>query len=200
VNFVAVGNGQYIVSFMLRVHHVSLTQVGLVLGPLIGGLTVGVGYGVGKILSFLMERDRAWLARWPAIGVALGVPVSVAAYLTPSFATMIALQIVGLLCTSSYLISLYTTAQGVVQPRVRATASALVIIVINTLGYGLGPPAIGALSDFLNSHVVSLGLSDAAHASGQGLRYALVVGSVVNLWAAVHYLIGAARLKEDWVG
>ncbi|HEY2594792.1 MAG TPA: hypothetical protein VGK33_12905, partial [Chloroflexota bacterium] len=200
VNFVAVGNGQYIVSFMLRVHHVSLTQVGLVLGPLIGVLTVGVGYGVGKILSFLVERDRAWLARWPAIGVALGVPVSVAAYLTPSFATMIALQIVGLLCTSSYLISLYTTAQGVVQPRVRATASALVIIVINTLGYGLGPPAIGALSDFLNGQVVSLGLSDAAHASGQGLRYALVVGSVVNLWAAVHYLIGAARLKEDWVG
>ncbi|HEX3920003.1 MAG TPA: MFS transporter [Caulobacteraceae bacterium] len=200
VNFVAVGNGQYIVSFMLRVHHVTLTQVGLVLGPLVGGLTVVVGYAVGKILSALMEKDRAWLARWPAIGVAIGVPVSVAAYLTPSFPMLIVLQIVGLLCTSSYLISLYTTAQGVVQPRVRATASALVIIVINTLGYGLGPPAIGALSDFLSSHAVALGLADAAHASGQGLRYALVIGSVVNLWAAVHYFIGARRLKADWVG
>jgi hypothetical protein len=87
-----------------------------------------------------------------------------------------------------------------VQPRVRSTASAAVIIVINTIGYGIGPPVIGALSDFMHSHVVAFGLSDAAHASGQGLRYALICGSVVNLWAAVHYLIGARKLKADWVG
>jgi predicted MFS family arabinose efflux permease len=200
VNFVAVGNGQYIVSFMIRVHHVSLISVGVILGPLIGGLTVASGYGVGKILNFLSERDRAWLARWPGIGVALGVPISVAAYLTASFPVMVGLQVVGLLCTNAYLVSLYTTAQGVVQPRVRATAAAMVIMVINTIGYGLGPPVIGALSDFLNAHAVAFGLSDAAHAGAQGLRYALVAGCLVNLWAAAHYLIGATRLEKDWVG
>jgi predicted MFS family arabinose efflux permease len=200
VNFVAVGNGQYIVSFMLRVHHLSLTRVGLILGPLVGGLTVVSGYAVGKVLNFLSERDRGWLARWPGIGVALGVPISVAAYLTPSVPVMIGLQLLGLLCTNAYLISLYTTAQGVVQPRVRATAAAMVVVVINTIGYGVGPPAIGALSDFLNSHAVAFGLSDAAHAGAQGLRYALVAGALVNLWAAVHYLIGATKLKRDWVG
>ena len=200
VNFVAVGNGQYIVSFLLRAHHISLTQVGLVLGPVTGGLTVLSVFGVGKILNFLAEKDRAWLARWPGVGVALGVPVSVAAYLAPSVAVMIALQMVGLLCTNAYLISLYTTAQGVVQPRVRATASALVVIVINTIGYGLGPPAIGALSDFMHAHVVAFGLSDAAHASANGLRYALICGALVNLWASAHYLIGSTKLKRDWVG
>jgi len=200
VNFVAVGNGQYLVSFLLRVHHVSLTQVGLILGPLLGGLTVIFGVAVGKILSYLSERNRAWLARWPGIGVALSVPISIAAYMTPSVAIMITLQLVSVLCYGSYLTSLYTTAQGVVQPRVRATASALVIIVINTLGYGLGPPVVGALSDFLHNHVVALGLSDPAHAAAEGLRYALVCGVLVNLWAAVHYLIGATKLKKDWVG
>jgi predicted MFS family arabinose efflux permease len=200
VNFVAVGNGQYIVSLMIRVHHVSLTQVGLVLGPLVGGLTVISVYAVGRILNFLSERDRAWLARWPGIGVALGVPVSIAAYLAPSFAVMVAFQMVGLLCANAYLTSLYTTAQGVVQPRVRATAAAMVIVVINTIGYGFGPPVIGALSDFLHAHVVALGLSDPAHASAQGLRYALICGALVNLWASAHYLIGSTKLKEDWVG
>jgi MFS family permease len=200
VNFVAVGNGQYLVSFMLRAYHISLTQVGLVLGPLVGGVTVLSVYGVGRTISHLAEKDRAWLARWPGIGVALGVPVSLAAYMAPSFGIMIALLVLGLLCTNAYLISLYTTAQGVVPPRMRATATALVIMVINTIGYGLGPPVIGALSDFLKDHVVAFGLSDPAHASAQGLRYALMCGALVNLWAAVHYLIGSTKLKRDWVG
>jgi predicted MFS family arabinose efflux permease len=200
VNFVAVGNGQYIVSFLLRVHHISLTQVGLILGPLVGALTVVSVWAVGKILSYLTERDKAWLARWPGIGVAIGVPVSVLAYLAPSVWVMISLQLVGLLCTNAYLISLYTTAQGVVQPRVRATAAAVMVIVINVLGYGLGPPAIGALSDFFNAHAVAFGLSDRAHAAAQGLRYALVCGSLINLWASAHYLIGSTKLKKDWVG
>jgi len=200
VNFVAVGNGQYLVSFIIRVHHVSLTEIGLILGPLVGGLTVVSVWAVGSILSYLAEKDRAWLARWPGIGVAIGVPVSVSAYLAPSIWIMVPLQMVGLLCTNAYLISLYTTTQGVVQPRVRATATAVVIMVVNVIGYGLGPPAIGALSDFLKDHVVALGLSDGAHAAAQGLRYALVTGALVNLWASAHYLIGSTKLKKDWVG
>jgi len=200
VNFVAVGNGQYVISFLVRQYHVSLTQVGLTLGPLTGGFTVLSVFVVGRILNHLTEKDRAWLARWPGIGVAIGVPISLCAYMAPSFWIMLALQMVGLLCTNAYLISLYTTAQGVVQPRMRATASAMVVIVINTVGYGLGPPAIGALSDFMASHVVAFGLSDAKHAAAQGLRYALMCGALVNLWASVHYLIGSTKLKKDWVG
>jgi predicted MFS family arabinose efflux permease len=200
VNFVAVGNGQYIVSFLLRTYHIPLTQVGLVLGPVIGTISVVSVIVVGRIISRLAEKDRAWLARWPGIGVAIGVPVSLCAYMAPSFPIMLGFQIVGLLCTNAYLISLYTTAQGVVPVRMRATAAALVIMVANVIGYGLGPPAIGALSDFLQAHVVAFGLSDAAHASSQGLRYALMCGALVNLWAAVHYLIGSRHLKREWVG
>jgi predicted MFS family arabinose efflux permease len=200
VNFVAVGNGQYVVSFIIRVHHVSLTKIGLILGPLLGGLTVVSVWAVGKILSYLTEKDRAWLARWPGIGVAIGVPVSISAYLAPSIWIMVPLQMVGVLCTNAYLISLYTTTQGVVQPRVRATATAVVIMVVNIIGYGLGPPAIGALSDFMKDHVVAFGLSDPAHAAAQGLRYALVCGALVNLWASAHYLIGSTKLMKDWVG
>ena len=200
VNFVAVGNGQYLVSFMIREHGMTLSQIGLTTGPLLGIFTALSVYVVGKIINHLSETDRAWLGRWPGIGVALGVPISLCAYMAPSVWIMVPLQMVAILCTNTYLISLYTTAQGIVPPRMRATATALVIMVINTIGYGLGPPAIGALSDFLKDHVVALGLSDGAHVSAEGLRYALMCGSLVNLWAAVHYLIGSTKLKKDWVG
>jgi hypothetical protein len=73
-------------------------------------------------------------------------------------------------------------------------------MVINTIGYGLGPPVVGALSDFLKDHVVAFGLSDPAHAAAEGLRYALMCGALVNLWASLHYLIGSTKLKNDWVG
>ena len=200
VNFVAVGNGQYLVSFLLRVHHISLSQVALILGPLVGGITVAAVYLTGRGLSALTEKNKAWLGRWPGIGVALNAPVMICAYLAPSMWIVVPLQMVALVCSSAYLISLYTTAQGVVQPRVRATATAVVIMVINVIGYGLGPPAIGALSDFMKDHVVAFGLSDTAHAAAQGLRYALVCGVLVNLWASAHYLIGSTKLKQDWVG
>jgi predicted MFS family arabinose efflux permease len=200
VNFVAVGNGQYLISFLLRVHHMSLSQVGLILGPVLGAVTVISGLVVGRILGHLAEKDRAWLGRWPGIGVALGVPASIFAYLTPSVVVMISMQVVHLLCINAYLISLYTIAQGVVQPRMRATAAAVVMIVINTIGFGFGPPVIGALSDFMHNHVVAQGLSTPAQASAEGLRYALICGVLVNFWAAIHYLIGATKLKKDWVG
>ncbi|MGZ3377274.1 MAG: spinster family MFS transporter [Phenylobacterium sp.] len=200
VNFVSVGNGQYVISFLLRAHHMSLSQVGIIYGPVVGVVTIASGLVVGQILGALAEKDRAWLARWPGIGVALGAPLSIMAYLTPSVVLMITLQMLHLVCINAYLTSLYTTAQGVVQPRVRATAAATVMIVINTIGYGFGPPTIGALSDFMHSHVVAFGLSAPAQASAQGLRYALVIGALVNFWAAAHYLIGARSLKKDWVG
>ena len=200
VNFVAVGNGQYVVSFLLRVRHISLSQAALILGPLVGGISVFAVWATGKALNALVARDKAWLGRWPGIGMLLNVPVAICAYLSPSLWIQVPLQMVALVCSSSYLISLYTTAQGVVQPRVRATSSAVVIMVINLIGYGLGPPAIGALSDFMQAHVVAFGLSDPAHAAGQGLRYALCCGVLVNLWAATHYLIGSTKLKKDWVG
>jgi len=200
VNFVAVGNGQYLVSFLLRVRHISISQAALIFGPLVGGVTVLAVYLTGKFLNALAAKDKAWLGRWPAIGMLLNVPVAICAYLSPSLWIQVPLQMVALTCSSAYLISLYTTAQGVVQPRVRATASAVVIMVINLIGYGLGPPVIGALSDFMQAHVVAFGLSDPAHAAGQGLRYAMVCGVLVNLWAATHYLIGSTKLKKDWVG
>jgi MFS family permease len=113
---------------------------------------------------------------------------------------MVALQVIALLCMNTYLLTLYATAQGIVTPRMRATATAMVIMVINTIGYGLGPPVFGALSDFFHQNVVAWGLSDEAHSSANGLRYALMCGAIIYVWASVHYFIGSTKLKRDWVG
>ena len=51
---------------------------------------------------------------------------------------------------------------------------------------GLGPYLVGVFSDMLNP---STGIDS--------LRYALCLAVLVNLWAAVHYFVGAQSLRKD---
>ena len=96
----------------------------------------------------------------------------------------------------------------------RATATAVLLFIVNLLGYGLGPPVIGALSDFLaNMHMGTLGVAPAlcegAAAAGNaacvaasefGLRWAIFIGLFGYLWAGVHFLLAWRTLRRDWVG
>ena len=87
--------------------------------------------------------------------------------------------------------------------------------IVNILGYGLGPPVIGALSDFLaNSSLEQFALTTADCgrgilaankvncAIGQefGLRWAIFIGLFGYLWAGVHFLFAWKTLRKDWVG
>jgi hypothetical protein len=106
---------------------------------------------------------------------------------------------------------MYAMTQGVVAPRMRATAVAVLLFIVNLIGYGLGPPVIGALSDFLaNGQLAALELSteicatrtdDAQCAAGieVGLRWAMMIGVLGYLWAGLHFLISARTLRRDWV-
>jgi MFS family permease len=110
-----------------------------------------------------------------------------------------------------YLGPMYAVTQGVVAPRMRATAVAVLLFIVNLIGYGMGPPVIGALSDFLaSSQLAAAGLTpevcadrtgDAQCASGieSGLRYAMMIGVCGYLIAAVLFLMSARTLRRDWV-
>ena len=54
---------------------------------------------------------------------------------------------IGAILRYSYLGPMFAVCQKLVEPRMRATAAALMLFVVNLIGYGLGPPAIGWISD-----------------------------------------------------
>ena len=74
-----------------------------------------------------------------------------------------------------------------VSSRMRAVASSILFLVMNLIGLGLGPLCTGILSDVL---ATSMG-------SSEGLRWALAIVTLANVWAAVHYLLAAKTLRED---
>jgi len=210
-SFVGYGVGQYLTSFMIRTHGFSLfegaTLVGVVLGlcSAIGTFTSGF---LADRISKRHPRALAWL---PALGFAIAAPLYMLAFLLPSIWLSMPALMLGAVTHYFYLGPMYAMTQGVVAPRMRATAVAVLLFVVNLIGYGLGPPTIGALSDFLaNTQLEPLGLStelcvgrtgDAQCASGAetGLRWAMMIGVCGYLWAGLHFLLSARTLQRDWV-
>jgi hypothetical protein len=71
-----------------------------------------------------------------------------------------------------------------IDAHLRPLASALFLMILTLVGLGLGPLAVGALSD----------LVFARHAE-DSLRYALLVWQCVGLWAAVHFYLAGKRFR-----
>ena len=62
-----------------------------------------------------------------------------------------------------YLGPTFALTQSIARPHMRALASAVLLFIINLVGLGLGPSALGALSDAL-----------APRFGGESLRYAMI--------------------------
>jgi len=170
-------------TFLTRVHAFSGTQAGLVIGAL-SGLAGGLGTYLGGWLGDRFgARDPRWYLWWLAIGALASIPFSVAAYLVPSAPLAIALLSAGIVGSYFYTGACHVIAQSLARPRMRALTAAIMLFSMNLLGYGLGPPVAGAISDALG---------------GAGaLRYALALMNVVLVWACLHYALAARTYRED---
>jgi hypothetical protein len=80
----------------------------------------------------------------------------------------------------------YATTQSLVRADMRALASAVLLFVINLIGLGVGPQAVGVMNDLL-----------APWAGTGAVRYSLLVVGVMNVWAAVHFAVAARTLRDD---
>jgi MFS family permease len=121
--------------------------------------------------------------------------------------------LIGVIGHYFYLGPMYAVTSSVVAPNMRATAVAILLFVVNMIGYALGPPFVGIVSDIMaNQALAPQGLSvdlcrrpDAAQAAAcaagqaQGLQYAMMIGVLFFLWAGVHFLLVGRTLQRDTV-
>ncbi|HEX5006766.1 MAG TPA: MFS transporter, partial [Hyphomonadaceae bacterium] len=102
----------------------------------------------GWLAMKMRSRSVAAIAWLPAIGLILSVPFYFWGFLSTSLVICAIGLSIGHFVKYGYLAAQYTISQGVVSSTVRATSTAVMLFVINMLGYGLGPPFAGFLSDF----------------------------------------------------
>ncbi len=196
--FVGYGVNGFTSAFLMRSHAMTVAQVGgaLALITVLGG---GVGtYFGGWVADRFTNRfqDRRWQLWVPGIATLIAIPFALLVYTLPSKGAVLVLMVPALAIGSMYLGPTYSITHGLVGARERALAGALLLFIINLIGLGMGPVAVGLLSDVFKNHLISQGSPELA-ASATGLRWALCAMISVNVWSSFHYMRAARTLRED---
>lgn len=199
--FVSYGVNGFHPSFLIRTHGYTVAEVGVILSIVsalsgIGGTWLG-GYLADRLST--SRNDIRWQLWLPGIATLLNVPVALLAYTSPDRTQVVALLFVSLFFGVMYLGPTFSMTQRLVGVRERALGSAMLLLVINLVGLGLGPYLVGLLSDLLNQVYLGSG-ADPVVAKAQGLRVALAIMVCVNAWSFVHYLLAARHLEGDSAG
>ncbi len=201
--FIGYGAAPFTASFFLRIHGQEIAELGAAVGmqPLgflsvCLGLVAGIG-GVlgtwvgGQVADYYGKTDyRAWTVI-PAIASAAVIPIFVVAMLAPS--AMIAIGLIGInaILGSLWYGPVYATAQSIAPDHMRATASAIMLFIINLIGLGLGPVIVGVMSDWFN---LGLGFGVA-----EGVRWALIVTGSLGVIAMACFWFARRTIREDMV-
>lgn len=156
-------------------------------GVLLLGGVAGVLLG-GVLGDRLGARDRRMYARVPAIAFVIAVPLFAAGILSSSVTAAFVFFLVPQALAYVWLAPVITAIQHLVPGHMRATASATFLLINNLIGLGGGSFALGALSDGL-----------ATHYGDEALRYAMLMGLVLYLVAALLMWLASTPLRQDWV-
>lgn len=137
-------------SFMIRFHGMSTGELGSWLAAILGlGGALGVVLG-GVAADRLSHIDRRYYLWVPTVAMLVGAPGAYFAFsLGNPYVALSVLFVPGVLL-NCYLGNAIATTHSLVAPGMRATSSAILFLVINIIGMGLGPSSIGMASDMLN--------------------------------------------------
>lgn len=183
------GIGNWMPSFLARVHKMPIVEIGTWLG-----LIIGVGGGIGTFIGgymadYLGKNDKKWYFKISAYSILVSLPFIIGAFfLNNTTAVLVSLGIAVVL-TSTYLGPSIAITHSLVPPEMRAFSSAILFFVLNLIGLGLGPLVVGMVSDLL---APSIGT--------ESLRWALVITVPVIILAMVLYFGGAKRIEGDLQG
>ena len=174
-------------AFFERVHALAPLEIGYWLGAI--AATTGVlGTFLGGWLTDLVSgRDARWYAWLPGLGTAVGIPFVFLLYLWPEGHGALALAAPPALLGALYLGPTFAITQALVPPHMRAQAAAVLLLILNLIGMGLGPQLVGLLSDLL-----------APRFGAESIRWALLWTIALGAaWSTVHYLFAARTLRAD---
>jgi len=202
--FIGYGHAPFTASFFYRNHTAEIAELasrfGLQSGGFLGlslGLVAGIGGAFGAFMGGVIAdkyggRDYRAYVSVPAIASLVTIPIYIFAVTLPfaSFA-ILTLTLNAILGTLWYG-PVYATAQSIVPPHMRATASAVMLFVINLVGLGLGPLAVGAMSDVFAIHM-EMG-------EAEGVRWALIVSALSGVAAFALFWLARKTIREEMEG
>lgn len=180
------GLGPWFAAFMMRSHGMGTAELGVWLGLIsaIAGIP-GALLG-GYVAARWFANNARSQMRLSALMTAVLVPCFVLFLLLPqkrqALIALVPLAVVG----NVFVGPAFALMQRLVVDEMRATTLAVVMLLANLIGMGIGPQVIGVLSDLLMPVLGS-----------DSLRYAMLLMSFAYFWAAYHLWQVGHSVTED---
>lgn len=151
--FVTYGLGNFTTLFLMREKGMTLNEVALWYALVVGvGMSAGI-FVSGRVIDRFARRSKLVYALAPALSLTLAIPFYLGFVWAPHWPLSLALLIGPTVLNYFYLSSTVTLVQEEVRPEERVMSGALLLLVMNFIGLGLGPTYVGAVSDmFRISH------------------------------------------------
>jgi predicted MFS family arabinose efflux permease len=137
--------------FLMREKGMTLPEVAVYYALMIG-LTICAGmFASGRLIDHFAPRTRTAYAWLPAIGLAIAIPFFIGFAWAPGWKLALLFLSVPMFLNYFYLSPSVALVQEAVQPHERVLAGALLLLVMNLIGLGLGPTFLGAASDYFRA-------------------------------------------------
>ena len=180
-NFITYGLSNFATLFLMREKGMALEQVAIWYALAVG---LGMGAGIfvsGRLIDRFGATNKAAYATIPALSLVLALPFFLGFASADRWELALALLCVPLFLNSFFLPATVTFVQGEVAPGARVISGALLLLVMNLIGLGLGPTFVGMASDFFRPEYGEHALRMAYYA----LAPMYLVAALLFLWLAL---------------
>jgi MFS family permease len=148
---VTYGTGNFATLFLIREKGMTLREVAVYYALV---LAVGMGGGIfvsGRVIDRFTRRSKTAYAVIPALTLALAVPPFIGYVWAPTWPLALAFLIGPTFLNYFYLSSSVALVQEEVAPTQRVLSGALLLLIMNLMGLGLGPTFVGEVSDYFHA-------------------------------------------------
>lgn len=185
-SYIAYGNGNFMPSFLIRNHGLSVGEAGLALS-LVWGVSGAIGtFSGGLLADRFATRDIRWYTWIPMVGMILAFPPYFYVLLGESTTGILSVLFFISIVNSLYLGPSIAISHAMVPPGMRALTSAVLFFVLNMIGLGLGPFLTGLASDLLQPI-----------AGAQNLRYSMLITACMGPLAILMFYLASRHLMSD---
>ena len=149
--FVTYGLTNFAVLFLMREKGMMLNQVAVYYALVVA---IGMGGGIlasGPVIDRFTRHSKQAYALVPAASLTIALPFYLTFVWAPSWRLALLFLTATMFLNYFYLTSVVTLVQEEVRPDQRVMSGALLLLIMNLIGLGLGPTFVGAASDYFHA-------------------------------------------------
>ena len=174
-------------AYLMRSFGLTKLQIAWGIAPTAAVILVVAAIVSGRVADRLTRRHGLPVqATMVAVLKACALPFTVVFYLATSTPVALTAYFLAILFSTVYLGATFSLIQSEAPVRQRSMWAAITLLINNMIGLGIGPVAVGVISDALKPTY-----------GAESLRYAMFTFAVITPWAIFHYWRAGVLLRRQ---